>query len=94
MKVDVIFLASIRVVVGEHEIWFEICPGDNVESLLEVLVSRFGTAFKDVVGKPFEDENPKISILVNGRDIDFLQGAKTELKEGDTVVLIPPIAGG
>jgi molybdopterin synthase sulfur carrier subunit len=94
MKVDVQFLASIRVIAGEHDIWFEIHPGDTVESLIKVLESRFGTAFKDAVGNPFEDENPKIRILVNGRDIDFLQGAKTELREGDTVVLIPPVAGG
>lgn len=94
MKVSVKFLASIREIVGSHEILFEISSGDSVESLLEILKSRFGAALKDAVGKPFEDENPKIRILVNGRDIDFLQGEKTELKEGDTVVLIPPVAGG
>lgn len=94
MKVNVKFLASIREIVGEHDIWFEVNSGDTVESFLEVLESRFGAAFKDAVGKPFEDENPKIRILVNGRDIDFLQGAKTELKEEDTIVLIPPVAGG
>ncbi len=94
MKVNVKFLASIREIVDAHQIWFEIRSGDTVESLLEILKSRFGTAFKDAVGKPSEDENSKIRILVNGRDIDFLQGAKTELKEGDTVVLIPPVAGG
>jgi sulfur-carrier protein len=94
MKVSVKFLASIREIVGAHEIWFEISSKDTMESLLEILKSRFGTDFKNAVGDPFEDENPKIRILVNGRDIDFLQGAKTELKEGDTVVLIPPVAGG
>lgn len=94
MKVSVKFLASIREIVGAHEILFELTSGDTTINLLEVLESRFGAALKDAVGKPFEDENPKIRILVNGRDIDFLQGAKTELKEGDTVVLIPPVAGG
>jgi len=94
MKVSVKFLASIREIVGAHEIQFEFHSGDTVESLLEALESRFGTEFKDAVGKPFEDENPKIRILVNGRDIDFLRGPKTELKEGDVVVLIPPVAGG
>lgn len=94
MKINVKFLASIREIVGAHEIQFELTSRDTVESLLEILRSRFGADFKDAVGEPFEDENPKIRILVNGRDIDFLQGAKTELNEGDTVVLIPPVAGG
>jgi molybdopterin synthase sulfur carrier subunit len=94
MKVNVKFLASIREIVGTHEIPFEISPGNTVESLLEILESRFGTEFKEAVGKPFEDKNPKIMFLVNGRDIDFLKGSRTELKEGDTVVLIPPVAGG
>ncbi len=72
----------------------KLAQGIQWNHLLEILKSRFGTAFKNAVGEPFEDENPKIRILVNGRDIDFLQGAKTGLKEGDTVVLIPPVAGG
>lgn len=94
MKVNVKFLASIREIVGAHEIVFELNSGDTVKDLLEVLESRFGTDFKEAAGKPFEDENPRIRFLVNGRDIDFLQGPGTELKEGDLVVLIPPVAGG
>jgi molybdopterin synthase sulfur carrier subunit len=94
MKVTVKFLASIREIAGSHEIQFELHLGDSVETLLELLEFRFGADFKAAVGKPFEDENPKIRFLVNGRDIDFLKGRKTELKEGDIVVLIPPVAGG
>ncbi|RXA17414.1 MoaD/ThiS family protein [Methanosarcina sp. MSH10X1] len=94
MKVNVRFLASIREIVGAHEIPFEISPGNTVKSLLEILESRFGADFEEAVGKPFEDKNPRVMFLVNGRDIEFLKGPQTELNEGDTVVLIPPVAGG
>lgn len=94
MKVNVKFLASIREIAGAHEIQFEIYTGDTVDTLLKFLETRFGSEFKEAVGSPFADENPKIRILVNGRDVDFLKGPKTELKEEDTVVLIPPVAGG
>jgi len=94
MKVSAKFLASVREITGVHEMQFELHPGDTVETLLKVLESRFGEEFKAAVGKPFEDENPRIRFLVNGRDIDFLKGSETELKEGDLIVLIPPVAGG
>jgi len=33
-------------------------------------------------------------VLVNGRDIDFLQGLATRLGDGDRVVFFPPVGGG
>ena len=35
-----------------------------------------------------------INIYVNQEDIRFLQGAKTSLKQGDEVSIVPAIAGG
>jgi molybdopterin synthase sulfur carrier subunit len=35
-----------------------------------------------------------INIYVNEEDIRFLQGARTALKEGDQVSIVPAIAGG
>ena len=35
-----------------------------------------------------------INIYVNEEDIRFLQGKKTALKDGDTVSVVPAIAGG
>jgi molybdopterin converting factor small subunit len=35
-----------------------------------------------------------MKLLVNGRDIDFLNRLETKLKEGDEVALFPPVGGG
>lgn len=35
-----------------------------------------------------------LHVLVNGRNVVFLDGAKTRLHEGDTVAVLPPIGGG
>jgi molybdopterin synthase sulfur carrier subunit len=35
-----------------------------------------------------------INLYVNEEDIRFLQGKKTTLKDGDTVSIVPAIAGG
>jgi molybdopterin converting factor small subunit len=32
--------------------------------------------------------------MVNGHDIDLLQGLDTRLEETDIVAILPPIAGG
>ncbi|MGE5542317.1 MAG: MoaD/ThiS family protein [Bacillota bacterium] len=35
-----------------------------------------------------------VSILVNGRNVEFLDGLDTALDPGDVVTVIPPAAGG
>jgi MoaD family protein, archaeal len=35
-----------------------------------------------------------VSILKDGRDITHIDGLETELDDGDTVSLFPPVAGG
>ena len=36
----------------------------------------------------------KVIVMVNGRRVDFLQGLDTPLKETDTVLVFPVVAGG
>ncbi len=35
-----------------------------------------------------------LNILINGRNVRFLQGQDTELQAGDTVAFLPPVGGG
>ncbi len=35
-----------------------------------------------------------VNLYVNGEDVRFLQGLKTDLKAGDEVSIIPAVAGG
>lgn len=35
-----------------------------------------------------------VTVMVNGRNIRFLEGYETELEEDDTVTVFPPIGGG
>jgi molybdopterin converting factor small subunit len=37
---------------------------------------------------------PYLRLMVNGQDIAFLDGMNTLLKEGDEILILPPVSGG
>jgi molybdopterin synthase sulfur carrier subunit len=67
---------------GEREV---IADGENIRELLEDLMSRFPT----LTGK-LEYAN----VYVRGEDIRTREGFETPVTEGDTVILLPAMAGG
>ncbi len=63
------------------------------------IISQFLKDYKDyleegLLSKNKKKLNKKILILVNGRNIEYLNKYKTELKEGDKVYLSIPLSGG
>ncbi|HEU97247.1 MAG TPA: MoaD/ThiS family protein [Fervidicoccus fontis] len=58
----------------------------TVKELLDILDSRYH-GFKKELEKGF-------LILVNGVNVLHLNGLDTEIKDGDTVVIFPPVGGG
>jgi sulfur-carrier protein len=67
---------------GEREV---IAEGGNVRELLDDLMSRFPT-----LGGKLEYAN----VYVGGEDIRTRDGLETPVSEGDTVILLPAMAGG
>lgn len=61
-------------------------PAENVEELLEKLYAAY-PGFKEELEKGF-------MILVNGKNIEHLQGLQTPLEENDVVSIFPPAGGG
>ncbi|AAM05120.1 TPA: MoaD/ThiS family protein [Methanosarcina acetivorans] len=94
MKIHVKFLATIREITGKPEIELEILPGDTVGTALQALQARYGPEFKEATTGTTAGGIPKVRFLVNGRNTDFLDGFETELKAGDVMVFVPPVAGG
>jgi molybdopterin synthase sulfur carrier subunit len=62
--------------------------------LLKTLAKKFGNAFQKQVLVNEDALSPYVKVLVNGMDIESLNGMETKLKDGDEVAIIPPVAGG
>ncbi|MEZ0323124.1 MAG: MoaD/ThiS family protein [Hydrogenothermaceae bacterium] len=79
-----------RITQGQGEVTVE---ASTIAELIDVLEREF----PGIKGR-LVDENGEIrkfvNFFVNNEDIRFLQGKDTPIKDGDTVVIIPAIAGG
>ena len=67
--------------------------GAHVREALDDLLSHYPSVGERV----FDGEGklkPHLNIFLNNEDIRFLNGLDTPLREGDTVVLLPALAGG
>lgn len=66
--------------------------GDTVAALIDDLESRHG-GFKERVVEGGEVRR-FVNIYVNDEDIRFTGGLGTAVSDGDTVVILPAVAGG
>ncbi|MFB6291100.1 MAG: ubiquitin-like small modifier protein 1 [Candidatus Bipolaricaulia bacterium] len=93
MGVTVKFFSSVRDRAGSASTELEV---DNARELLEELEKRH-EELKDFLLTE-TDSGPKVkdgvTVMVNGRNIRFLDGLRTELTEGDKVAIFPPVGGG
>lgn len=91
MNLTLRFYATFREAVGQKEIQRSFAPGMTVGDVLETLS-------EDHPELEFFEETGELrsylSILKNGRDITFLDGPDTDLDDGDTLSIFPPVAGG
>jgi len=92
MTVRVKLFATLQELAGISEIYIE---ADDVMSVLEQLVLKFGNLKNEI----FEDYDrrkvrPRVKVMVNGYNIDHLQGFETRLIDGDRVAVFPVLAGG
>jgi molybdopterin synthase sulfur carrier subunit len=91
MSVRVRIPAPLRAITaGESEVSV---GASSVDQVLNELESRF-----PAIRQRLRDEEGAlrrfVNLYVNGEDVRFLQGLKTDVKSGDEVSIIPAVAGG
>lgn len=92
MELDMRFFATYREAVGQKELTRAFDDGVSVGDVLATLEDEY----EGLDGQLLEDGEirPQLSVLKNGRDVVHMDGADTDLEEGDLLSVFPPVAGG
>jgi molybdopterin synthase sulfur carrier subunit len=92
MRVSVRVFGSLMPIVGEL-LTIELEEGAKIGLLKRMIFERADLRAlrerEELVG-----EGGRPLILLNGRNVETLEGDETELRDGDLVILISPFAGG
>lgn len=67
--------------------------GSTVQAVLADVVARF-PALKDRLFDEAGQPRRFINLFINDEDIRFLDGVETAVNDGDTLAIIPAVAGG
>lgn len=94
MKIEVKFFTSLREITGKKVDEIQLQNGITVEELLTLLSEKYGKKFREYVYSKKGKVQGFLSFILNGKNINVLQGFDTKLKEGDTVAILPPVGGG
>jgi molybdopterin synthase sulfur carrier subunit len=91
MKVK--FYATLRLKVGQSVVEATPPPGATVRHVLTDLTARY-----PVLKEWMWDENgclaEHVHVLLNGRDVHYLNGLDTPVRPQDGVDIFPPVGGG
>ena len=92
MKVTVRVFADLVPVIGRRH-YLELDDGSTIRTLVSMIAEKAGQKRRGYLGN-YRIIGGDLAILVNGRNIDLLEGLDTPLSDGVEVVFMPPAAGG
>jgi len=76
-----------------NEMVVELKPDAEIGDLLSVLKEKTLSVQKEALIR-FDRTEPELTILVNGQNIQTMDGLKTPLKDEDLILLLPAVHGG
>ena len=95
MKVNVKYFATLREITGKREEEIELQEDSTVRDLLDRLVDRHGTRFKEyVVEEKTSTPRAHLLFLIDGTSVNSLGGLGAKLTHNCVVALMPPVGGG
>jgi MoaD family protein len=92
VKVKIRALGHLTASLGNKKI-VELVDRETIGDLLSILKEKTATIQKGALFR-FDRTEPELTILLNGQNIQTLEGLKTTLKDGDQILLLPAVHGG
>ena len=89
MKIEAVFFAQLREMVGARQKFIELVDGARVKDLVDLIVREHGESFRNEL-----NNLEGTRIMVGDREYFPDEVMETPLKEGDSVIFLPPIFGG
>ena len=94
MKIEIKFFTALREITSKKVEKLELQENTTIDELIILLSNKFGKKFKEYVYNKNGKIQDFLSFLINGKNINTLQGLTTKLQEGDVVAILPPVGGG
>jgi molybdopterin synthase sulfur carrier subunit len=94
MKVEVKFFTTLREITDKNIETIQLQNNITIDDLITLLAEKYGKNFREYIYNKKGKVQDFLSFLVNGKNINVLQGFDTKLKQGDIIAILPPVGGG
>ncbi|MCL2135091.1 MAG: MoaD family protein [Candidatus Bathyarchaeota archaeon] len=95
MKISIRYFTVLRELTGKREEKLTYLDQKlTVDTVLKTLSTIYGNPFTDYVFDTNGQVKSFLQLLINGTNTTTLNGTKTPLQNGDTLIILPPIGGG
>ena len=94
MKVEVKFFTSLREITGKKVDRIQLQDAITVNELVKMLSEKYGKKFREYIYDKDGVTQEFLSFLVNGKNINKMQGFDTKLEDQDVIAILPPVGGG
>ena len=95
ITVKISAILTIKEVLGQGSLEFSVPKGSTVHDTLLSMSKKWGEKLASLIFNPDGSLLSYIRVMVNGRDLEFLENKiETVVQEGDEILILPPVAGG
>ena len=94
MALTVRFIGSLRASADKSKLTLELGTTVSLREVIKKIVEEQPKLKRALIDPELDDPRTNSIILVNGKEINVLDGLDTKLKDGDELILIPVVHGG
>lgn len=94
MKIIVNYHTILREITRKHRDEIDVDESSTIEDILNLLSKNYGKKFKRYMLSGIKHKGLPLIFLLNGENIEKLNGFETKLHDRDNLAIIPPVAGG